>query len=369
MKKYIHVAFVLLLCTQLPLFSQTSAGYDSNVRKVVKKYRDSLGLVGISVAIIQDNEIKFKESFGSSNLELNTPMTNSSVYRIWSVSKQFCAVSLLKLEQQGALEFDDPISKYLDSLPDDWKNITILQLLGQTAGIKDYLNDYPEGKKLHSREYNEIVDSTQILKFNPGNKWSYSNTGYWVLTKIVEKVSGRSYQEFLKEEYFDPLGMSDTQKMDYYNIIPNRVNGYRTVKGVHKNSTRYLDENHLADGDAEVISTIDDLSIWAKALFSGKIIDLDDLRKAWEKTTLNTGDEVNASSIIYYDKRASYGKGWFISELEGHEIVWTPGAGRGFSTTIFSVPEFNLNIVVLCNTRRFLIADKIAKDIAKSLIP
>lgn len=156
--------------------------------------------------------------------------------------------------------------------------------------------------------------------------------------------------------------------MDYYSIIKNRVNGYRNVKGVMKNSTRYLDENHLADGDAELISTIDDLSKWTKALFSGELIKLTHLEKAWNKAKYDNGDPVDASSIIYYDEDSSYGMGWFISELDGYKIVWTPGAGRGFSTTIFSVLDLNLNIVVLCNARRFLIADKIAKEIARSII-
>ncbi len=92
------------------------------------------------------------------------------------------------------------------------------------------------------------------------------------------------------------------------------------------------------------------------------------LEKAWNYSKYNNGNKIDASSIIYYDENASYGMGWFISELDGQKIIWTPGAGRGFSTTIFSVPSSDLNIIVLCNARRFLIADKIAKDIATEII-
>lgn len=348
--------------------SQPSSQIEVEMDKIINHYRDSLGIAGLSVAIIQNGEVQYKKSFGYANLELKVPMRDSSVYRIWSVSKQFCAVAILKLEEEGLLKLDNTIDSYLDSIPKEWNDITIQQLLNHTAGIKDYLNDYPEGKKLHSRTFEEIVDSLQVPKFIPGSRWSYTNSGYWVLTRVVEKVTGKSYQDYLDEEYFMPFQMTKTQKMDYYSIIKNRVNGYRNVKGVMKNSTRYLDENHLADGDAELISTIDDLSKWTKALFSGELIKLTHLEKAWNKAKYDNGDPVDASSIIYYDEDSSYGMGWFISELDGYKIVWTPGAGRGFSTTIFSVLDLNLNIVVLCNARRFLIADKIAKEIARSII-
>ncbi len=364
---YLILILTISFCSN-SIFAQVSKDLNYRVEEIAKKYMDSLGIVGMSVSVIHNDDIKFKKSFGYANLELDVPMTNSSVYRIWSVSKQFCAVSILKLEATDKLELSDPISKYLDSLPSTWKDITIEQLLNHTGGIKDYLNDFKEGQKLHSTFFEIVKDSTTVLKFSSGNDWSYTNTGYWVLTKIVESVSGLKYQDYLQNEYFTPLKMNNTQKMDYFNIIKNRVNGYRNVKGVMKNSTRYLDENHLADGDAELISNIEDLSIWTKALFSGEIIGLKLLEKAWNFSKYNNGNLIDASSIIYYDENASYGMGWFISELDGQKIIWTPGAGRGFSTTIFSVPSSNLNIIVLCNDRRFLIADKIAMDIATEIV-
>lgn len=364
---YFIVILIIHFCSN-SIFSQTSGDFNNDVEEIIKKYMDSLSIVGMSVSVIHNDEIKFKNSFGYANLELDVPMTNESVYRIWSISKQFCAVSILKLEAKGKLALSDPLSKYLDSLPSTWKDIRIEQLLNQTGGIKDYLNDYKEGKKLHSTSFEIVRDSTAILKFPPGKDWSYTNTGYWVLAKIVESVSGQKYQEYLKNEYFTPLGMSNTQRMDYFSIIKNRVSGYRSVNGIPNNSTRYLDENHLAEGDAELVATLDDLSIWALALFSGEIISKEQLQRAWTKGKKNNGEAVNAEWIIYYDDKASYGMGWFISELEGQKIVWTPGAGRGFSTSIFSVPDSKLHIIVLCNARRFLIADKIAKDIATEII-
>jgi D-alanyl-D-alanine carboxypeptidase len=364
---YVILILTMGLCSNT-IFGQGSSSINNGIEEIANKYMDSLGIVGMSVSVIHNNDVKFKKSYGYANLEFEVPMTNSSVYRIWSVSKQFCAVSILKLEAAGKLSLSDPISKYLDSLPSTWKNITIEQLLNQTGGIKDYLNDFEEGKKLNSTPFEIVRDSTAVLKFSPGEDWSYTNTGYWVLARIVESVSGLKYQDYLKREYFTTLNMTNTQKMDYFSIIRNRVNGYRNVKGTPNNSTRYLDENHLADGDADLVATLDDLNKWVLALFSGKIIPREQLNRAWTKAKKNNGEPVNAEWIIYYDAKASYGMGWFISELKGRKIVWTPGAGPGFSTTIFSVPDADLHIVVLCNDRRFLIADKIAKDIANEII-
>ena len=368
MNRFYIALFLIFNFSSNVIFAQVTDDLNSKVDEIVQHYMDSLSIVGMSVSVIHDNNIKFKKSFGYANLELEVPMTNASVYRIWSVSKQFCAVSILKLEAKGKLALTDPISKYLDSIPTSWKNITIEQLLNQTGGIKDYLNDYKLGEKLHSTPFEIVRDSTAVLKFSPGEEWSYTNTGYWVLAKIIESISGVDYHDYLEKEYLAPLNMNSTQKMDYYGIIKNRVNGYRSKNGIPNNSSRYLDENHLAKGDAELVSTLDDLSNWALALFSGKIIPSEHLEKAWTKGKKNNGEPVNAEWIIYYDDRASYGMGWFISELKGHKTVWTPGAGRGFSTTIFSVPDSNLHIVVLSNARRFLIADKIAKAIATEIL-
>lgn len=366
--KRLFVLILTIVSVSTASFSQNFQDINNEVEGLVKRYMDSLGIAGMSVSVIHKDEIKLKRSFGYANLELDVPMTNSSVYRIWSVSKQFCAVSILKLMTEEKLALNDPIGKHLDSLPSEWNNITIEQLLIHTGGIKDYLNDFKEGEKLHSTAFEEIRDSTAILKFQPGEDWSYTNTGYWVLAKIVESVSGLNYHDYLNNKFFTPLKMQATQKMDYYSIIKNRVNGYRTVNGVPNNSTRYLDENHLAKGDADLVSTLNDLTSWALALFSEKIISKEELNIAWTQGKQNDGEPVYAKEIIYYDDNASYGMGWFISELNGHKIVWTPGAGRGFSTCLFSVPDPDLHIIVLCNARRFLIADKIAKDIAAKIL-
>jgi CubicO group peptidase (beta-lactamase class C family) len=295
-------------------------------------------------------------------------MTNSSVYRIWSISKQFCAVSILKLEEEGKIERTNSIGYYLDSIPETWKSITIEQLLNNTAGIKDYLNDFPDEELLIGYTYEEVVESVKDLLFAPGEKWSYSNSNYWVLTKVIEKVTSMPYQDFLKTNYFDVYGLINTRKMDFISIIPNRVNGYRVKQGKLGNSSRYLDERYYGDGDGELMSTIDDLSKWNVALMSGNIISKNQLEHAWAKAKLNNGKYVNGSPIIYYDEDASYGCGWFISELKGLKTVWTPGAGPGFSTTLFTIPEKDLSIIVLCNRGSFLVADKIAKDIAAEII-
>jgi len=368
MKRYIWLLFLSSLMIGQQLRSQSRLEYQQAIESVVTNYMDSLAIVGISVAVIKDRYPIYKNSFGYANLEHGVKMTDSSVYRIWSISKQFCAASVLQLDCAGKIDLADPISKYLDSIPPSWKGITIKQLLNHTGGIKDYLNDYKEGEKLHSTPFEIVRDSAAVLKFPPGENWSYTNTGYWVLTKIIETVTDQKYQDYLENQFFIPLAMENTGKMDYFRVIKNRVSGYRSVQGIPQNSTRYLDENHLADGDGELISTLDELIRWALALFSGQIIPMEQLENAWTTSKTNSGEAVNTEWIVYYDDKATYGMGWFISTLGSRKIVWTPGAGRGFSTTLFSVPEEDLHIIVLSNARRFLIADKLAKAIAAKLL-
>jgi CubicO group peptidase (beta-lactamase class C family) len=346
------------------VFGQGEKALTSKLEQRLHFLKDSLDIPGLSVSVILDDQIVLKQSLGYSNLEHGTPMTDTSLFRVWSVSKQFCAVSILRLWEEGRLKLDDPISKYLDSIPVQWKDVRISHLLNQTGGIKDYLNDYPEGRKLTATPYEEVRDSVAELKFEPGKGWSYTNTGYWVLTKVVESVVNMDYQDYLKETFFRPSGMLLTQKMDYYTVIPGRVSGYRVSKGIPYNSTRKLDEGFEADGDAELLSNVDDLTRWTRDLTGGKYLSEKGLEKAWEATFLDNGDSIDASYLIYYDDRAGYGMGWFLSTLGEEKIAWTPGAGRGFSTCIMTVPDRDLSLVVLTNTRRFLIADKIAKDLA-----
>ena len=135
-------------------------------------------------------------------------------------------------------------------------------------------------------------------------------------------------------------------------------------RGVPYNSTRILDEGFAADGDAELLSNLEDLTAWTRYLISEKAIGRQSLELAWTPTFLDNGDSIDASYLIFYDDRAGYGMGWFLSELNGHRMVWTPGAGRGFSTTITTLPDKELSIVVLTNTRRFLVADRIARHLA-----
>jgi CubicO group peptidase (beta-lactamase class C family) len=363
MRKLIYPLALLFLII-LPVKGQNNESLKQLLHQRTSFLADSFAIPGMSVSVIQHGEIIFKKSMGLSNLEYGIPMTDTSLYRIWSVSKQFAAVSILKLREEGKLTLDDRIGSYLDTIPEQWEKVLIRNLMNQTGGIKDYLNDYPEGQKLTATPYEVVRDSTSELKFPPGMGWSYTNTGYWVMTKIVESLTGLPYQQYIEQNFFKPSGMELTRKMDYYAIIPGRVSGYRVVDGIPYNSTRMLDEGFTANGDAELLSNLEDLISWTQYLLSEEAIGRESLELAWKPTYLDNGDSIDASYLIFYDDQAGYGMGWFLSELDGHRMAWTPGAGRGFSTTITTLPDDGLSIVVLTNTRRFLVADRIARHLA-----
>ena len=230
MKRLGYLFIFLFLCF-VPGRGQQGESLNKLLQQRSSFLADSFDIPGMSVSVMLKNKVIYQRSFGQSNLEYGIPMTDTSLYRIWSVSKQFAAVSILKLREEGKLKLDNKIGMYLDTIPEQWEEIRIRNLMNQTGGIKDYLNDYPEGRKLTATPYEMVRDSTANLKFPPGTGWSYTNTGYWVMTKIVESISGLPYQQYIEQNFFRPSGMELTRKMDYYSIIPGRVSGYLVFQG------------------------------------------------------------------------------------------------------------------------------------------
>jgi len=150
--------------------------------------------------------------------------------------------------------------------------------------------------------------------------------------------------------------------------VHNRVSGYDIIEGTPYNATKEFDEKYTANGDGELMSTLNDLIKWTQSLIYGNIFSAQTLETAWTPALLNNKKQANASSVAFYDEASGYGSGWFISKMGETKIVWTPGAGTGVSTTILTIPDKNISIIVLCNSGEFLIADRIARDIASTYL-
>ena len=276
---------------------------------------------GASVIVIQDGRVLHKKSYGMANLELAVPNTPQTKFRLASVTKSFTAMAIMQLDEKGLLKISDPIIKYLPDYPKGEK-ITIYNLLTHTSVIPDFLN-YEESKK-------------KPLEFTPGDRLNYSNTGYFVLGHIIEKVSGKSYEKYLEEEIFHPLNMLNTGCDRRNTIIKNRASGYFIDKNGDLVNAEYTDssDEYAAGG---LYSTIEDMYLWDQALYTEKLVKRASIQQAFTPVKLNDGREGN------------YGFGWMLSQNRGLREVGHGGDISGFNTYIARFPDQHFTVVVLSN--------------------
>src|SRR5512138_1673965 len=188
------------------------------------------GEPGAAIIVKKDGRTLFRKGYGLADLELGVPVAPDMVFRLGSITKQFTAVSILLLVQDGKLGLQDEITKFLPDYPTQGKRITVEHLLTHTSGIKSYTN-VPELLKLMRKDFavQELIDQfkTRPMEFEPGQSWAYNNSGFFLLGAIIEKVSGRTYEDFVNERIFKPLGMTGSYYGSAERIIPRRIPGYQ----------------------------------------------------------------------------------------------------------------------------------------------
>ena len=309
----------------------------------------SKGLSTGNILVYEKGEIVFQSSNGLRTIGPIDSLTLNSQFRLASVSKQFTSVAVMKLKQEGKLDYDQKVSSILNDFPHE--NITIKHLLQHTSGIADYIkiinqNYVPQNStKRNILGNNEILDifynSNPKLKFQPGEKYEYSNTGYLVLASIVEEVSKQHFREFLKENIFDPLNMNNTllysYKEGYDSDMPNRVFGY----SLNEEKDGYeLNDYHVVNdvrGDGGIYSTINDLFKWNMALLDYKVVPKKLLDEAWRVGTLNNGEDFG------------YGYGWVIGDSSKPKSVFHSGGWVGFATYLYNEIDTRSGYVILTN--------------------
>lgn len=345
----------------LPSFAQKTIQIDSiQINNLIERLKDSLNIPGISLGIATGNKIQYINSFGYKNIETKEQLTNNSTWQICSISKQFATVACFKLIEEGKLSLQDKISKYFDNLPESYGEITVYNLLSMTSGIKDYINEKGLFGKTWENVEKEIFSDS--LNFKPGDSWSYSNTNFWMVAKIIEKITGIKYNAYLTQNFFSKLEMNSSRQFSDTANIESIVKGY--VYNDNQFSPPYLNFTKFqGEGDGEIISTLTDLFKWNNALAHGRIINNQLLSKMWTCSKLNNGENIE----IIPNSGMNYGMGWFMKYIDGNKIVWTPGSGFGFSTSLQYLPDYDLTIIVFCNKEQFLMADEIGFKILKSV--
>ena len=293
---------------------------------------------GAAVIVTQKGRTVFRKGYGMANLELKVPIRPEMAFRIGSVTKQFTAVAVLMLVQEGKLALEADVTTYLPDYPTHGEKITIENLLTHTSGIKSY-TDMTEWLPLWRKDMPlaELIDffKDQPMEFKPGERWAYNNSAFVLLGAVIEKVSGQSYAQFLAERIFQPLGMTHTQYDVTEKIIPGRVAGYNKGANGWENAP-YLSMTQ-PHGAGALMSSVDDLARWDKALYTGKLVKPKLLRKAWTPFSLADG------------RSTQYGYGWGISPLAGKVFIEHGGGINGFICHGLRMPEERIYVAILTN--------------------
>jgi CubicO group peptidase (beta-lactamase class C family) len=271
---------------------------------------------GASVIVAKSGEVLHAKGYGLANVELGVPNRTDTVFRLGSITKTFTAMAVLQLHDRGLLDIDDPVAKYLPDAPHA-DEITIRHLLTHTSGLTS-LEDAP-------------------LEFAPGERMDYSNAGYHLLGRIIEHVSGDSYEEFLRKSIFAPLGMTGTGYERCGPIVKHRAAGYEIGEGGKYVNAQFQDIA-LTYSAGALYSTVEDIYLWDRALSADKLLAPETLAQSFSPAALNDG------------RKTAFGLGWLIGSYRGVRENGTGGDITGFNTWISRFPDHALTVVVLSNT-------------------
>ena len=298
---------------------------------------------GASVAIVQNGEIAYKKGYGMANLEYDIPITPASVFHIASVSKQFTVFSILLLEKQGKLNLDDDIRKYISEVPDFEKTITLRHLASHTSGLRDQWNllsmaGWRMDDVITKEHVLKLVSRQKELNFNPGDEYSYCNTGFTLLAEVVARVSEMSFAEFTKANIFNPLKMNNTLFYDdHEKIVKNRAYSYSSASNGYKKSVL----NYANVGATSLFTTVEDLSLWAMNFKNLKVGD----SKLIEK--------MNTLAILNNGKTFGGALGQFVGDYKGLKEIQHGGADAGYRSYLTRFPEENFAVAVFSNAAEF----------------
>jgi CubicO group peptidase (beta-lactamase class C family) len=309
-----------------------------DIRALLDAYN---GMVpGCAVAIIRDGSLLTAETLGYADLEKGELVTLNTNFRLCSVSKQFTATAILLLVERKLLTLDDKLTKFFPSFPSYGREITISELLTHASGLIDYedLMSKNAEYQIHDEGVLELLMRQDHDYFKPGTAYRYSNGGYCLLRIIVEKVSGKDFAEFMRDEVFMPLGMTQTfVDKEGITTIPRRAYGYSRDGATWVRTDQGSTSATIGDGG--IYSSIADLQKWDQSLYGDSVLSATTIREMFSRHILTDEDE----------KGVYYGLGFFLKEHRGMEVEYHGGDSIGFRTGIYRVPEENTTVIFLSN--------------------
>lgn len=318
---------VMLVCASPASHAQDVARLD----QIVRSYVDDRNFTG-AVLVARDDKVLLSKGYGHANREWGIPNAPDTKYRIASITKQFTAAAVLLLAERGKLKIDDRISAYMPDSPAAWKDITVFHLLTHTSGIPDLtrFDNFPEIQAIPTTAARSIASfRDKPLEFAPGERFSYSSSGYILLGHLIEQLSGQSYERFLQEAIFTPLGMKDTGYDRNATVLERRASGYTVTKAGVENA-EYVDMS-LPYAAGALYSTTQDLLRWQRALYGGKLLSPQSL------TTMTT---------VYKDENAL---GLEVLDRAGVREISHTGHIQGFRSFIGRYPATGVDVIILGN--------------------
>lgn len=328
------MALAALLAVALPATAETPSEKADALLAGLIKTNDP----GLAVLVAQDGKILFEKGYGLADRKHHVPITPQTIFCIGSITKQFTASAILKLQEGGKLSVTNKLSKYIPVFARG-DEVTLRELLNHTSGIHDDSGSW----NLVANDSTEAV--TDAMKkatydFDPGTKWSYDNSGYVLLGYIVEKVSGQSYGDFLRENFFQPLGMTNTGVCRANFDLPHEALGYDLETNGFEPA---LNTNPSSFGGAGALySTVEDLYRWNEGIFNGRVLDAVSLQTAFTPVKMDENQDTNSSS--------GYGFGWMIRNYYGMQEIWHNGGVSGFESCLIRLPDAKLTVAVLANS-------------------
>lgn len=309
---------------------------------------------GAAVMVMRDGEVLLQRGYGMANLEYGIPITPATIFHVASTSKQFTAFSVVLLEQQGKLSLDDDVRKHVPELPDLGSVITIRHLMHHTSGMRDHL----ELLALAGWRLDDVISRDHILKilvrqralnFEPGSEFLYSNTGYFLLAEVVERVTETTFQDWTAQNIFEPLEMKHTHfHSDHEHIVKNRAYSYEPDREGYKNSVL----SYAYTGSTSLFTTVEDLGKWVNNFETGRVGGIGAVRRMLESGTLNNGDTL------------AYTFGNLVGRHNGLKTVYHGGSDAGFNCMLLRYPEARFAVAVLSNAADFdadLVAHRISE--------
>jgi CubicO group peptidase (beta-lactamase class C family) len=298
---------------------------------------------GCALGVYRDGRIEYARGYGMANLELGVALSPQSVFDIGSTSKQFTAMSIMLLASESKLSLDDDIRKYIPELPSYGKTISIRHILTHTSGIRDYLTLWglagvDDADLTTDQDALDLIARQHELNFAPGEQWLYSNSGFFLASVIVKRVSGKTLAEFAAERIFAPLGMTHTRfNDDHMSIVPNRATGYAP-----RDSGGWATamSNFEQTGDGAVQTSIEDLQRWDENFYTGRVGGTEVLAAMQKPAVLNSG------------KQQTYALGLMVDRYRGLHTVSHGGSWAGYRAELLRFPEQHLSVACLCNLAR-----------------